>query len=271
VRRASLVLCLLLLGGCDERAPGAGTWADRDASPPEGGLPFTGSPSGSGGGGGGGGGGPMTSSPECGARVLVIFDRSGSMGLDWESADGVAPRWRVASDALYDALEPLADRLTVGALMFPTGEAPEPGVCATVAPIAEQVSFRSGPAFLTRWEAMWRTGRVGGSTPLDPAFRRADEALPFDDDTTAVVVLTDGMPTCSEATAAWDYAAEWARRDVQTWVVGLPGVDGTAVLDRVAAAGGTGASLPVGDPATLTDALSEIVGEAVEQACSTDP
>ena len=269
MRRRSVVFGLLLLGACSERPPAAGSWADLDASRPDGGLTVGGLATG--GGGGGGGGGTTTPPPDCGARVLVIFDRSGSMALEWETGAGASPRWRVASDALYDALEPLADRLTVGALMFPTGEVPEPGVCATVLPIEDQVSFRDGPAFLTRWEAMWRAGRVGGSTPLDPAFRRADEALPFDDDTTAVVVLTDGMPTCAEPTTAWDYAAEWERRGVSTWVVGLPGVGGTSLLDRVAAAGGTGAVLPVDDPTALTDALSDIVGEAVEQACLATP
>ncbi|MCB9596784.1 MAG: VWA domain-containing protein [Sandaracinaceae bacterium] len=258
------LLLVFCLAACDPSAPPPATWDDLDASRPDGSF-RVGSPSV---GGGGGGGGGTTRPPECGARVLVVFDRSGSMNEAWTTDAGEeAPRWQVASDALTAALEPLAARIVAGAILFPTSMEREPGLCAEVDPIGAQLPFRDGAAFLSAWRALWAHGEVGGSTPLDVAFRRADEALPIDDEVTAVVVLTDGMPTCAEATAAWDYAAEWSARGVQTWVVGLPGAFGVDVLDQIAAAGGTGAALSVDDPAALTSALSGIVGDAVDQAC----
>lgn len=262
VLRAVLGVVVLALGACEAPAPPPATWADLDASPPDAELRVHG-----GLGGGGGGGGGTTTVPECGARVLVIFDRSGSMHDLWGPEEAARPRWEVASEAVTLALEPLAARLQAGAILFPTGAEREPGACAEVAPIEAQLPFRDGAAFLDAWRARWASPEVGGSTPLDRAFARADEALPVDDEVTAVVLLTDGMPTCVEAPEAWDRAAEWSARGVRTWVVGLPGAHGEAILDRVAAAGGTGAALSVDDPAALTRELATIAGEAVEQAC----
>jgi len=200
--------------------------------------------------------------------VLVVFDRSGSMSAPWAAADGSEqPRWQVASDALVAALRPLTSSIEAGAILFPTGPRLDRDVCAQVAPIEEQLPFRPGDAFLDAWEAIWESGALGLSTPLDPAFARAEEALTFDDVVTAVVLLTDGMPTCSESISAWNRAAAWHARGVDTYVVGLPGAHGEEILDRIAIAGGTGAALPVDDPGTLTEALSAIARAAVEQAC----
>lgn len=265
VRPLASVLLALAVAACDPAAPPPATWSDLDASRPDaaflGGIGGAGLPP--------GGGGGTTTPPACGARVLVVFDRSGSMNEPWltPTSDEPLPRWRVASDAVTAALEPLAARVTAGAILFPTSMERTPDTCAEVAPIAAQLPFRDGRAFLDAWAARWSTPEVGGSTPVDRAFARAEEALPFDDEVTAVVLLTDGMPTCSEPTSAWDRAASFARRDVKTWVVGLPGAAGLSVLDRIAAAGGTGASLSVDDPAALTSALSTIVSDALEQAC----
>lgn len=255
------LLCLAL-AACEPAAPPPATWDDLDAARPD--AMFLG---GIGGSGIGGGGGSTTPVPDCGARVLVVFDRSGSMNEPWVTAGTERPRWEVASQAVTEALTPLAARIEAGALLFPTAMELEPGACAEVAPIESQIPFRTGTAFLSAWSARWADPAVGGSTPIDRAFARAEEALPFDDEVTAVVLLTDGMPTCSEAASAWDRAADWAARGVRTWVVGLPGAEGVSVLDRIASAGGTGAALSVDDPSVLTAQLSAIVSEAVDQAC----
>lgn len=255
-------LLVLVLAACESAAPPPATWDDLDASRPDATFLGTGGRAS-----GGGGVGGSSTVPDCGARVLVIFDRSGSMNELWDTPDGARPRWEVASAAVTEALTPLASRIQAGALLFPTDMEREPGACAGVAPIASQISFRSGSAFLSTWAARWTTPEVGGSTPIDPAFARAEEALPFDDEVTAVVLLTDGMPTCVEAPSAWDRAADWSARGVRTWVVGLPGAEGVGVLDQIAAAGGTGSALSVDEPSLLTEQLSAIVSEAVDQAC----
>ncbi|HJK95205.1 MAG TPA: hypothetical protein RMH26_31000, partial [Polyangiaceae bacterium LLY-WYZ-15_(1-7)] len=70
---------------------------------------------------------------EC-ARVLVIFDRSGSMGLEWEGATLSGPRWRLAADAVEAVLGPVAERVEAGALLFPSGPRTDPRACAPVDP-----------------------------------------------------------------------------------------------------------------------------------------
>ncbi|MBX3269973.1 MAG: VWA domain-containing protein [Sandaracinaceae bacterium] len=266
LRRLASLLLALALCACDGRAPGPATWRDRDASPPDGSFGIVGM--GGGLAGGGGGGAPRPAPGDCGGRVLVVFDRSGSMNEPWTVDGASRPRWRVAADAVSAALEPLAARLEVGAILFPTGGAHDLDLCAEVAPIEAQLPFGPGASFLAAWDARWASGVASGSTPLDPAFARADEALrDAPARGVAVVLLTDGMPTCSEAPHAWDRAASWSARGIATWVVGLPGAHGLATLDRVAAAGGTGASLSVDEPAALGARLAEIAGEAAEQGC----
>lgn len=259
--RCTFAVLALLALGCAERAPAAPTWQDLDAeAPPRPGSGVTPSP-----------GVPRTdgSAPtDCRARLLVIFDRSGSMAEPWETAEGPEPRWRVAARALDAALTPLADRLTVGAILFPTPTV-APSECGEVDPIGAQMPFDDGASFLARWRAVWVAPALGGSTPLDAAFARADDALPVDDLVTAVVVLTDGQPTCRTEPLAEEHAAAWLADGTSTWVVGLPGarLDAEDVLNAIARAGGTGAYRPVDEPATLTDDLALIAGGAVEQAC----
>lgn len=212
------------------------------------------------------GSGSSSTVGECEARVLVIFDRSGSMTLPWTDGE---PRWSVAAHAVIDAIEPVADRLVIGAILFPSTEPRAAGgACDPVDPIERQLPYDDGRAFLDTWSARWETPEVFGSTPIDAAFDAADDALPRDRAKTIVVLLTDGEPTCSGAVPADERAAEWQSEGVETFVVGLPGAHGSEWLDAVAAAGGTGAALDVGDPAVLTERLSIVLDEALEQACS---
>lgn len=267
----SVVMCLLLLG-CAERPPGAPSLRDLDAAIGSGpwSVPSL------------GGSAPATPGfpdPDagvvvpvdgCGARLLVLFDRSGSMEEPWPGADPPAPRWRVAADALAEAIAPLADRLVIGGILFPSGVG-EPGFCAPVAPIEAQLPFRGGADFVTAWNATWDTPVVGGSTPIDIAFDRADEALPRDGVLTTVVLLSDGQPTCDGPVSAIDRADAWFGEGIRTYVIGLPGLAEAGILDLVAAAGGTGGHLPVGAPEALTRELEVIAGEAIEQACGAAP
>ena len=88
--------------------------------------------------------------------------------------------------------------LNVGAVFFPTSD-------CTVAPITDpsQLAVEGASAFLTDFQAHfsdpnWKTI---GSTPLAEALSAADAAFPDPSPTQgqrAVVVLTDGKPTCSE-------------------------------------------------------------------------
>lgn len=267
--RVAALALVLALAGCDAERLFAPSDLDRDAgaradgarppAPPT----LVARP--------GGGGGSATGSGSgdaCGARVLVIFDRSGSMREPWATPEGAAPRWQVAADALDEALAPLAARLEVGAILFPSVASDEPGVCSPVDPIESQLDYADGASFLAAWRALWERAELFGMTPIDSAFASADGALPDDGAVTAVVLLTDGEPTCSGDVPATTYASEWAARGVRTYVIGLPGRSGSATLDAIARGGDTGAALPADDPAALTSALGEIAGDAVEQGCA---
>ncbi len=264
--RAMSVLWLAL-GGCSSPTPGAPRWDANVDAPRDDTGPIVGTGSiWTGGRAGGGGGGRTT--PGCFAQLLVIFDRSGSMATVWEVGGASGPRWQLASDALTAAVEPLADRLEVGAILFPS--AIEPGAlgeCSPVDPIEAQLDYREGPAFLSAWSALWSSPDVRGSTPIDSAFDSADAALEGSHTVTAVVLLTDGEPTCMGPVSAVDRAASWHARGIDTFVIGLPGTGGSGVLESIAAAGGTGSALSVDDPAALTAGLTMILGAQVDQAC----
>lgn len=213
-------------------------------------------------------GGTTRTEPGCFAQLLVIFDRSGSMATEWSSGDVHGPRWQIAADALTTAITPIEDRLQVGAILFPSSsDVRIGGECTLVDPIESQLDYREGPDFVDAWEALWSSPALIGSTPLDSAFDAANDALDDAHDPTAVVVLTDGEPTCMGRTPAEQHAANWRARGIRTWVVGLPGASGSTVLEAIAIAGGTGASISAADPAALTAGLTEILGEQVEQAC----
>jgi hypothetical protein len=187
------------------------------------------------------------------------------MALPWE--DGV-PRWRVAADALDEAITPLADRLTVGAILFPSSEPSGSGVCAPVDPVEAQLPYADAPSFLDAWRSRWESAEPFGDTPIDTAFDAADASLPGDDVSTTVVLLTDGEPTCRGPVDATSHAEAWAARGVRTFVIGLPGASGAETLDAIARAGETGSPISPSDAAALTEGLRLVLGDAIEQACA---
>ncbi len=203
----------------------------------------------------------------CAARILVVFDRSLSMESPWISGGTSAPRWQLAETALASAVSPRASQLSVGALLFPSSD-PAASACAPVDPISRQIPFAPGSAFLAAWAATWSHPTLYGSTPIDTAFDAADAALAGAGAETAVVLLTDGEPTCSGAVAAEARAAAWRARGIRTFVVGLPGSSaGAAYLAGIASAGGTGSALAVDDPRALDGALATIASDQVQGQC----
>ncbi len=248
-------LAAVLLFGCASPPPPVPYGFDGAPPPITSPSPIGGSPHRPGG----------TPAGDCEARVLVVFDRSSSMSAEWSGGE---PRWRVAADALADGIEPLADRLVVGALLFPGSDlgelSPE---CAPVAGLT--LTYRRGDSFLSAWESMWSSPpALYDSTPLDSAFDAADAALPRDDTLTVVVLLTDGAPTCEGPVPAREHAASWRTDGIRTFVVGLPGAHGSAYLDAIASSGDTGSALDVSDPALLTARLEGVLSDALDQACA---
>lgn len=206
-------------------------------------------------------------------NVVVLFDQSWTMGEPWsDPATGTSgAKHFVAGDALIQAIAPLQNQLSAGAIFFPT--VPAPGfldLCpADVAPLnaPPQIPIVTGATFVQRWgqhfAPPWST--VLG-TPLNKALREADIALQNPPPgKTVVVIFTDGHWTCMDNTEVPTVAALRAR-GIDTYVVGLPGAYGIVQLDQLAQAGGTAAPgctancfLLPSDPTQLQAQLSNIV------------
>jgi len=187
--------------------------------------------------------------------LLVVFDRSGSMGSLWDERT----RWQVANEALMKAIEGVIDNLTLAAILFP-----EPGDCAVAEVSAEsQLDFLPGRQFASAWQESVLPRAPGGSTPLELSFRAADQAiaraaeLGLLSDRFRVVLVTDGEPTCSDdPQIITSLAAAWHERGIETCVMGLPGSAAAHdLLDDIAEAGGTGQHQSLGTPSELDDGL----------------
>jgi hypothetical protein len=211
-------------------------------------------------------------------NLLVVFDQSMSMNESW----GTTNKLQAAQDALTAAITPLADQLTIGAIVFPTQVCLlVPPAGGAVAPITDplQISFRPGPEFLTEWNARWPSGMGDGlGTPVNEAIDRAAVALQEAASTltgvTAVMLFTDGAPNCLPDPMTQDiptqletaHAAGWlaGTPSIKTYVVGLPGAMDAPILNEIAVAGGTMTYITPDDPTVLEAKLNEIVLSTVK-------
>jgi hypothetical protein len=238
-------------------------------------------------------------------NVVVIADRSFSMTDPWNGA----ARYEAARDAFVAATTPLADKLTIGGILFPSpdtdamAQGPCQGIewidwlgCLTrglnqvatceVHPItaADQIDFTGGTAFLEAFRQQFIPPQ-GARTPLLAGVQRAAEALAGATLTgsISVVIITDGAPNCAPeldddpnmiASSVSTQAATWLAQGIKTHVIGLPGAEeAELVLNQIAAAGGTGMYINPDDPATLEMRLREILSETIREgidSCTID-
>jgi hypothetical protein len=220
-------------------------------------------------------------------NVLFVFDQSGSMDEDWDGT----PKWQVANESVVAVFTPLQDTLSAGAVFFPTftdqpacdlvsGDlvaclALLASLCPNVAPMgsAPQVPIQAGASFLTAWNAHWTAGRQDSmGTPTEKALLEAEAALATPlPGATAVVIVTDGQPTCGSNETA--IVARLLENDIKTYVVGLPGGAGATVLDSIAIAGGTAPAGCTSDcyltPTDVTE-LQESLAGIVETTVTTE-
>jgi hypothetical protein len=210
-------------------------------------------------------------------NLLVIFDRSLSMNEAFDTPTGPQPKFVAAGASLISALAPLAcpatqdpddpcvEALTVGAILFPTTADCILQAGAGVAPIesTENIDFKKVGEFIPAWEAYWMSHPLVFTTPIDAAFVQGDGAVRRTDlvGNKAVVLFTDGEPTCPLTPNAVSYAMQWAAEGVKTYVVGLPGANGVQTLRDIAAAGGTADYITPADSKVLEDALKQIIVE----------
>jgi von Willebrand factor type A domain len=215
--------------------------------------------------------------------LVVVFDQSDSMNQKFTSGDGgpSGPKYQVAEDALVAALTPSETNLDVGAIFFPTANPSTTSTCtATVDPIGTppQIPIEPGTTFLTDF-----TGHFSASgwklilgTPTTAALDQADTALAGPGPANgkrAVIILTDGAPTCEGDAGTNGLLApvqDMFSRGIKTYAVGLPGSAGAAtLLNEIASAGGTSTYYSPADQASLQTALANIASQTVDQCTVT--
>jgi von Willebrand factor type A domain len=206
-------------------------------------------------------------------NIVVVFDQSDSMNDPFTEADGgsAGPKYKVAEDALVAALEPQEALLRVGAIFFPTTATGN--TCSLVDPIGTppQIQIEPGKSFVSDFQGHFSaTGwTLILGTPTVDALKAADTALPDPsplEGARAVVILTDGAPTCDTAQA--DILApvqDMFSRGIKTYAIGLPGsATAASLLDAIAQAGGTGTYLSPADQPTLEAALAQITSSTID-------
>ena len=212
-------------------------------------------------------------------NILLVFDKSGSMDQPWSSGAGNT-KWQDAIAAIPNAMMPLQDQVTAGAVFFPF-----PDDCAVPGMgMLPHIDFMAGADFLTAWKGFTSSNGPQGGTPLRAALMVADQvlqaALPDLVGITTIVIVTDGQPNCANGGGFNDddtapyltpVIANWLTLGVKTYVVGLPGLDGSGLtlLDELAVAGGTDKYIPADDPTTLQTELAKIVSENVTTSFDT--
>lgn len=220
------------------------------------------------------------------SNVLVVLDRSSSMyreaGLGLEGVD----RWTPAVSAIRTVTGALDDRVQFGLMLFASPDAPA-GMSLCGAGRVD-VAPAPGTATAIAAELTGDPGELTGSwTPTAVSLQAAREALAGLEGRSYVLLVTDGAPNCNDAldpdtcryagniadnprlcidadrtVAAIDDLRE---AGISTFVVGYDTSEWADVLDRMAAAGGTERTthVPVGDEASLRDALESIAGSVV--------
>lgn len=135
------------------------------------------------------------------AEVLLVIDRSSSMGQSLTGRGGGTSKWELLRSALATTLPTFQDRINVGALFYPeSGAATRTAACA----LSNIPSVDVDPSVNTaaRLLAVFDASDPGGSTPTAAALLRAYTYFvrhPSRARARYLVLATDGGPNCNAA------------------------------------------------------------------------
>jgi hypothetical protein len=127
--------------------------------------------------------------------VMLVLDRSGSMGDALRRGTPGENRWQILTDALGNALPPVDQSMTIGALFFPAGVAR--AVTCTV-PTTANVAPAKGQ--VSQLLDLMRNDQPGGGTPTADAIDTAAgllEQVRAASTARAMILATDGEPNCN--------------------------------------------------------------------------
>jgi hypothetical protein len=129
--------------------------------------------------------------------IMLVIDRSGSMGGKLGQTSGLESRWSVLTDGFSTTLPPVDGSMEIGALLYPTagGQGQEASCSVPGAPDLLPATGNVGPLL-----ALMKATQPGGATPTADALGVAASALDGVRAATtarALVLATDGGPNCN--------------------------------------------------------------------------
>jgi hypothetical protein len=157
-------------------------------------------------------------------HLLVLFDRSSSMDTP-PSGESGATKWELAVAAINSVLGTVSDELSMGLLLFPTGEGSECDVSLSGGVPQVPVGLLSETR-ATILELLETADPEGGDTAMFDALRAGWNYLDTLDvvGQRGVVLVSDGADTCDESdgdAVLMQAATELRDNDYLTFVVGL--------------------------------------------------
>ena len=182
-------------------------------------------------------------------KTIIVMDGSGSM---WGQIDG-RPKLEIARETVADVLGKLPPDQTLGLIAY--GHRRK-GDC-------KDIELMVAPAPGTSRQVLKAVNemRFLGMTPLSEAVRQAAEALRYTEQAATVVLVTDGLETCSMDPCAMGTELEKSGVNFTAHVIGfgLSKDEGAKVACLATNTGGR--YLQASDGASLAAALQDVVSE----------
>lgn len=183
-------------------------------------------------------------------RTIIVLDASGSM---WGQIDG-RTKIDIARQTVAKVVTSLPQDRELGLMAY--GHRTK-GSCTDIELLVPPARG-TGPAILQAVNSM----RFLGKTPLSEAVRQAAEALRFTEDAATVVLVTDGLETCSADPCALGAELERGGVDFTAHVIGfgLTKEEGAKVACLAESTGGS--YFEARDAGGLAEALTKTVAQA---------